>query len=77
MPGPYGRGSNVSDVTTTYAHNSTQGPLHIAAGPDVSEITQQQRKYQPMPGHMRLQSMHRHNVVQGFIRRSKPWKFPA
>ena len=40
-------------------------------------FSQQNGKKQMAPGHMRLQSMHRHRLVQGFILRSKPWKFPA
>ena len=47
-------------------------PLHLQRF-----FSQQNGKKQMAPGHMRLQSMHRHRLVQGFILRSKPWKFPA
>ena len=40
-------------------------------------FSQQNGKKQMAPGHMRLHSRHRHKLVQGFILRSKPWKFPA
>ena len=47
-------------------------PLHLQRF-----FPQQNGKKQIAPGQIWLHIQHRHRLVQGFILRSKPWKFPA